>query len=227
MPDSYDAGIERNEALMNKTLYYVFDPLCGWCYGAAATVMALGRMPDVDLRPLPSGLFSGEGARPMDDAFADYAWTNDQRIERLTGQRFTDRYRSGVLADRQQMFDSGPATVALTAVALTAPARELEALNAIQRARYIDGQDITRQDTLGDVLQTLGLERAAARLVDPDAQLLAAKRAREDEAQALLGQLGARGVPVFILESDGQLQVLHSSAAFSNPQEFVEQFALA
>ena len=127
----------------------------------------LAGTPGVELRLLPSGLFCGEGARPMDDDFAAYAWSNDQRIERLTGQPFTERYRNNVLTDRQQMFDSGPATVALTAVALTAPEHELAALEAIQHARYVDGQNITAPDTLVAVLRTLGLDasRAATRRV--------------------------------------------------------------
>lgn len=212
---------------MTKTLRYVFDPLCGWCYGASAAVSALSENPEVQLHLLPSGLFSGEGARPMDDAFAAYAWTNDQRIERLTGQRFSERYHDQVLTDRQQMFDSGPSTVALTAVALAAPQRELDALKAIQHARYVDGQDITRGDTLATVLQTLGLDQAAALLVKPTAELLEANRARIHEGRALLQAVGARGVPTFILDESGHRQLLHASSVYSNPQAFVNQFATA
>ncbi|AIJ45657.1 protein-disulfide isomerase [Comamonas testosteroni TK102] len=212
---------------MTKTLHYVFDPLCGWCYGAAAAVAALGEAPEVELRLLPSGLFSGAGARPMDDDFAAYAWSNDQRIERLTGQRFSERYRSQVLSDRKQRFDSGPATLALSAVSLTAPERELEALEAIQHARYVNGEDITRPEPLTAVLQARGLEQAAACLLRSDGELLAVNRARIEGAKALQSQLGARGVPSFILETHGQRQLLNSSAAYANPQAFAEQIAKA
>jgi putative protein-disulfide isomerase len=197
---------------MSKTLHYVFDPLCGWCYGASATVSAVSRQPGIQLRLLPSGLFSGKGARSMDEGFASYAWANDQRIERLTGQAFSERYRSGVLADHQQVFDSGPATLALTAV---------------QRARYVDGLDITRVDTLATVLGGLGLQEAAARLTTPDAELLQGNRARVEQAQALLQTFGARGVPAFILEEDGRRELLHASSLYSDPQAFVDQFATA
>ncbi|AVS66864.1 protein-disulfide isomerase [Paracidovorax avenae] len=210
---------------MTKTLHYLFDPLCGWCYGAGGTVAELAALPGVALRLLPSGLFSGEGARPMSADFADYAWSNDQRIERLTGQRFTEQYRSDVLGDHRQMFDSGPATVALTAVALTAPERELEALKAIQQARYVHGQDITQLDTLVATLKDIGLGDAADRLARPDAGLLDANRERIARAQALSQQFGARGVPAFVLEQGGQQQLLHSSAVFSNPQAFLAQVA--
>ncbi|MES2889986.1 MAG: DsbA family protein [Pseudomonadota bacterium] len=212
---------------MSKILHYVFDPLCGWCYGASATVSALSENPGIQLRLLPSGLFSGEGARSMDEGFASYAWANDQRIASLTGQTFSERYRSGVLADRQQVFDSGPATLALSAVALTAPQRELDALKAIQRARYVDGLDVTRADTLATVLKALGLDEAAARMAMPDAQLRQANHARIDQAQALLQTFGARGVPAFILEEDGRRELLQTSSVYSDPQAFVDQFATA
>jgi putative protein-disulfide isomerase len=208
---------------MDKTLHYLFDPLCGWCYGAAPAVFGLLEVPGVRLELLPTGLFSGEGARPMDDAFATYAWSNDQRIERLTGQRFSERYRDQILGNRRQLFDSGPATVALTAVSLTAPARELEALKAIQHARYVDGGNVTSLAALADLLTALGLAEAAARLAQPDAELLAANRARMDRAQALMQEFGARGVPTLIVESGAKRWVLDHAAAYSNPQALLRQ----
>lgn len=220
-------SLTHRSLFMTATLNYVFDPLCGWCYGASATISRLFENPGVLLNLVPSGLFSGSDARPMDDEFAAYAWSNDQRIERLTGQRFSDRYRSEVLADRRQMFDSGPATVALTAVALTGPERELEALVAIQRARYVDGLDVTHADTLLGVLRTLGLEPAAALLLKPDATLLEATRGRMAHAQSLLKAFGARGVPTFILDQDGDRRLLDASVIYSNPEAFVGQFAEA
>jgi putative protein-disulfide isomerase len=224
---SYDHGIQATEPFVTKTLHYIFDPLCGWCYGAAAAVAALGKTPEVKLRLLPSGHFAGASARPMDDDFAAYAWSNDQRIERLTGQRFSELYRTHVLSDRQQIFDSGPATLALTAVSLTTPERELDALEAIQHARYLNGEDITRLDQLAVVLQAQGLEHAAVCLLRSDSELLAANRARITGTQTLLGQFGARGVPSFILETHGQRQLLNSSAAYANPQAFAKQIAKA
>ncbi len=222
---AYSGGMHPPAAPMRKTLYYVFDPLCGWCYGASAAVSAASGNPGIALQLLPSGLFSGDGARPMDDAFAAYAWSNDQRIERLTGQPFSARYRDQVLTDRRQVFDSGPATLALTAVARTAPERELDALQAIQRARYVEGRDITRLDTLAAVLQALGLEPAAALLAEPDAALRDANRARTDQAQALLQAFGARGVPSFILEEDGRRRMLNANTVYSNPQAFIDQLS--
>lgn len=159
MRAAYDR-VQRKMPAMNSALDYVFDPLCGGCYGALPAMVGLARSSDVTLRLRPTGLFSGSGARPMSDDFAAYAWSNDQRIESFTGQRFTERYRAQVLGDRRQPFDSGCATLALTAVALSAPAR---ALAAIQQARYVDGLDVTSLTTLARLQEDLGLAQAGAK----------------------------------------------------------------
>ncbi len=129
-----------------------------------------------------------------------YAWSNDQRIALLTGQRFTERYRTQVLADTGARVDSGPATLALTAVQLTAPERELAALHAIQEARYVDGRTTTDPTVLADVLRGLDLDAAATRLLHPDDALLAANRSRVERTQRDMQALGAQGVPHLILD---------------------------
>ncbi|RMX02584.1 DsbA family protein [Corticibacter populi] len=206
-----------------KTVHYLFDPLCGWCYGASAALDALARGGDVQLHLMPSGLFAGNGARRMTRDFADYAWDNDQRIQLLTGQPFSETYRRCVLADHLQMFDSGPATMALTAVALTAPEQELAALKAMQRARYVDGRNITEPATLAAVLQGLGLEAAAVLLCTPSAEPLEVNRSRVGQARQLMQAMGARGVPTFVLETGGRCQLLQAGAAFTQPEALVEQ----
>ncbi len=208
---------------MTKLVYYVFDPLCGWCYAASKTVAALDASRDVELRMLPNGLFLGSGARPMDDAMATHAWTNDQRIERLTGQHFSERYRDDVLGDRREMFDSGPATLALTAVSMTEPKREAEALAAIQRARYIDGRQTTWPEILAEVLSSLNLLDAVSRLHRPDSVLLNMNQVRINKGQALLFEARTRGVPAFVIEKDGHPHAMNTALAYTDPEAFLAE----
>lgn len=202
---------------MNKTLHYLYDPLCGWCYGATPAIDALQEASGLTVSLLPTGLFSGQGAKLMDDAFAAFAWSNDQRIAQATGQMFTEEYRRNVLANRERLFDSGPATLALTAVSLTDPAKELQALKAIQRARYVDGADVTSTATLTRLLEEIGLGQSAARLAHPDQDLHAVKQGRISSAQLLMSETGARGVPTLIAKSDERMKLLNTAGCFSNP----------
>jgi putative protein-disulfide isomerase len=212
---------------MSKVLYCLYDPLCGWCYGASRAISELARISNLTVSLLPAGLFSGDRAAIVDDAFAATIWSVDQRIERMTGQPFSDEYRLRVLGDRQQLLDSGPATLALTAVSLTAPDRELDALINIQRARYVNGSDVTSPAMLATLLAALHLEEAAARIAQPDEDLLDANLTRIERAQVLMREFGARGVPALVVESGAKRWMLSHAAGYSNPRALIDQLEVA
>ena len=201
------------------TVTYLFDPLCGWCYAAAPALQYLQGVDGVDVVLAPTGLFAGAGARPMDAQFAAYAWANDQRIQQLTGQPFTQAYRDHILGAANGRFDSGPATLALTAVAQTAPERELDALHALQHARYVDGRDNTDLAVIAEVLNALGLQAAAARLREPDDALGAALLERVTAARATMQLLGAQGVPQLAVAGQGGALHLVGGDALLGPRE--------
>lgn len=200
-----------------RTVTYLFDPLCGWCYGASPAIALLSDVEDLALELLPTGLFSGAGARPLDDGFAAHAWAYDQRIHALTGQVFSERYRTGVLGDRSQRIDSGPATLALTAVALTAPDREFAALAAIQSARYADGLDVTAAATLTDILTGLGLDAAASLFAEGADELTVADAARVERGRQLMAAYRASGVPTLLFDDGSHRRKLDSEILFSKP----------
>lgn len=217
---------------MTTDVTYLFDPLCGWCYGASPALSRLAADPGISLTLQPTGLFAGEGARPMDAGFAAYAWSNDQRIARLTSQPFTEAYRRNVL-EAGGLFDSGPATLALTAVGLTAPpgqqtAQEIAALKAIQALRYVEGGNNASLPVLVQVLKGLGFEAAAIRLETPDQALKDACRSWMAQGRHLMARHGANGVPALVAGSDpaGQ-QLLNASALFGDTDSLIARLHAA
>ena len=216
----------EEDSTMPTTVTYLFDPLCGWCYGASPVIQQLGQQPNIQLELAPSGLFAG-GGRTMDAAFADYAWSNDLRIAKLTGQRFTEDYRQKVLDRLGSRFDSAATTLALTAVSLSEPQRELEALNALQEARYVQGLDTCDVSVVAKLLRDLGLAVAADRLVAGDAELLAANTARIQKARGLMQTFGAQGVPALVV-TDGQgSRMLSGNALYGNFEDLLSQVPVA
>jgi putative protein-disulfide isomerase len=203
---------------------YLYDPLCGWCYGAMAKFSLLAQAPTVHLRLAPTGLFQGTGARTMDEKFAAYAWASDQRIAALTAQRFSLAYRDKVLGAHGARFDSGPATMALTAVAITSPERELEVLQAIQASRYVYGRDVTSLAVLADVLTRLDLNNVGIRILSPDKELLGATDARIAAAQRDMQAFGARGVPTLLVGTGPHRRLRDSSALFDDKIDVVTEF---
>lgn len=206
---------------------YLFDPLCGWCYGASPVIQRLGRHGNIHLELAPTGLFAGAGGRSLDASFADYAWSNDTRIEKLTGQRFTEAYRTQVLRRPGGRFDSAATTLALTAVALSEAERELDTLKLLQEARYVDGLDTSATPVVDRLLREAGLLAAADRLAAGDAQLLAANDSRMRKAQGLMRSLGAQGVPALVV-TDGQgSRLLRGEVLYGDADRLLDQIASA
>ena len=208
------------------TVTYLFDPLCGWCYAAAPALNYLQGVEGIEVALAPTGLFAGAGARPMDAQFAAYAWANDQRIQQLTGQPFTQAYRDRILGAANGCFDSGPATLALTAVAQAAPDRELEALHALQHARYVEGRDTAEPEVLADLLRALGLADAVGLTLAPDAALHSLVAERVARAQATLRAVSARGVPQLVVGQGGALRLIGSDALLG-PREKLRDHILS
>ncbi|WP_373746066.1 MULTISPECIES: DsbA family protein [Neisseria] len=189
-------------------LYYLFDPLCGWCYGAKTAIEAVAARFPVEL--VPTGLFYRSG-RVMDADFAQYAWNNDERIERLTGQPFSTAYRENVLQGGGR-FDSENSLLALTAVRETAPEKELALLGALQTARYVDGRDNADWGVIADVMQSQGLGDVVPKLHDPKTEQ--ALLARINFGQQLVRRLGTSGVPQLAAERDGRFELLPGRLLF-------------
>ncbi|MDP2679472.1 MAG: DsbA family protein [Rhodoferax sp.] len=211
---------------MRTTVTYLFDPLCGWCYGASPAIQKLGQQSAIHLALAPTGLFAG-GGRTMDAAFADYAWSNDLRIAKLTGQRFTEAYRQNVLGHLGSRFESASATLALTAVSLSEPLRELETLKALQEARYVQGLDTCDVSVVETLLRDQGLAVAADRLAASDAELLAANAARIRQAQGHMQTFGAQGVPALVVSDDKGSRLLSGNALYGSLDSLLGHIAVA
>ena len=205
-----------------RSLLYMYDPLCGWCYAAAPGIERL-RAAGVTVDLLPTGLFSDPG-RVMTAEFAEYAWKNDQRIAAMTGQVFSEAYRRQVLQATGTAFDSSAATLALTAVALDEPTREADMLQVVQEARYRFGRDITDAATLGEVLTEAGFSEAAAALKASSPTLLSANAARVARGVAVVRELGGRGVPTLALVEGSTRRLLDGQLLYGPTEVLLAPF---
>ena len=212
-------------SMPTKTITYLLDPLCGWCYGASPVLQQLGRHPGMRLELAPTGLFAGQGGRTLDAAFADYAWANDMRIQKLTGQQFTPLYRSEVLGKLGSRFDSTATTLALTAVLRTVPQRELEALKVLQEARYVHALDTGDMAVVAQLLRGMALDAAADLLLADDAQLSAANAARLFKARGLKQAFGAQGVPALIVTDDKGSRLLRGNSLYGSLDGLLAEIA--
>ncbi len=214
------------QTVIDATVTYLFDPLCGWCYGATPMLERLAAS-NTALELLPVGLFSGAGARPLDAGFAAHAWDNDQRIARLSGQRFTQAYLDNVLNVSGTLLDSGAATLGIVAAGLDQPDRRLTALKAIQHARYVDGRDIVTVDGVAAVLTDVGMTDAAELLKVPTNALMAAHRDLLGRGRALFQRLNANGVPALAVIGRTAPRLIGANALFGSYDNLVAHIEAA
>lgn len=180
------------------TLHYIFDPLCGWCYGAAPLVKAAQAIPGLTVALHAGGMMTGDNRRAINDEWRNYVIPHDKRIAELTGQPFGDGYFNGLLRDTTAVMDSEPPITAILAAEQLA-GRGLDMLHRLQEAHYREGRRIADTAVLEALATELGLTSAAfiaemrCNRGVPTAQHIA-------ESRALLAKVRGQGFPTFALQ---------------------------
>lgn len=200
---------------MTIRLHYIHDPLCGWCYAAAPLAEAAAAQPGVEVVLHGGGLFPEPA--PLAPAMVSHIRAADARIAQMSGQTFGRAYLDELLPDPALRLHSLPPIAAVMA------AQELGGLGlamhaAIQRAHYVEGRRVVEPETLADLAEGLGLDRAAfvsALARQPVADHLL-------ETRRLMGRFGLGGFPGFVRESEGRFDVLPHTQLYGQPAKFAD-----
>lgn len=206
---------------MTATLHYIYDPLCGWCYGAEPLVTAATRVAGLDVQLHAGGLWPEPTRLP--DETRRYIQQADARIAAMSGQSFGEAYLSGLLLDPAMVLESRPPIAAILAAQSLAPEKALPMLRAIQRAHYVEGRRVVEPGVLCDIAAEIGLDRAAFAAALPaapaDEHIGATRR--------LMQQVGAGGFPAFVLERGGRGSRVPHQRYASDPAAFAAWLASA
>lgn len=139
-----------------KRLVYVFDPLCGWCYGFSPVIRQLHEATKRRARweILAGGMVLGDRVGPIGrlSAFLKQALP---RVEGTTGVRFGEAFTTHVLDEGSLVLSSFEPSRALQAVKTLAGDRALAYARGLQTALYDEGRDITQLSVLGDVAEAV------------------------------------------------------------------------
>jgi putative protein-disulfide isomerase len=201
---------------MNAVLHYIYDPLCGWCYGAEPLVSAASTVDGLALRLHAGGLWPQPTRLP--ERMREYIKQADARVGQMSGQPYGEPYLNGLLFDPELVLESRPVIAAVLAAQSLDPATALPMLRAIQHAHYERGLHVVRDETLAMLAAEVGLdaaEFAAARKAVPvDAHIA--------ESQELMNNVGAQGFPTFVLQIGTEWFAVPHSRFASAPPKFAE-----
>lgn len=196
------------------TLHYVYDPLCGWCYGAAPLVKAAREL--VPVRAHAGGMMAGSRRQVVTPQLREFVMQHDRRVAQLTGQPFGEAYRNGLLRDPQAVFDSEPPIAAMLA-AEQFGGRSLDLIAQLQVAHYVEGRRIADRAVLIEVARAIGLNRAdfAAAL---DRQTGNGVQTHIRATRQFMDRIGAHGFPTFALQAHGAIRIVDIADHLGHPQ---------
>lgn len=174
---------------------YGYDPICGWCYGAAPAVRAVATLMPVQI--VMAGLVTGPRVGPAADK-EGYVRQAARTLQAVTGRAPSPAFyawmrRPGSLAA------SGPPAVAVDAVQRARPQAAAAFAHAVTEAHYAEGMDPNDPGAYAPILARHAPGIALPDIHDP---------ALQDAAFARGRALGITSFPTFILDRSGVLEVL-------------------
>lgn len=206
------------ELIEKPQIVYVYDPICGWCYGFSPVVKKLqGEYESkADFKILHGGMLVGNGITTM-STMSNYISSAYQRVENLTGVTFGDSFLRGILQNPAYILDSEKPSRACIALSSLAPEKSLSIGHAIQLALYHEGKSLNDTNTYLEIAQNFKINHDI--FLERFRSTEYVKLTFEEFAAA--SAMGAKGYPYLVLYKDGKKQVL--TYGYSDYEEIKKQ----
>lgn len=145
-------------ATMNKaTLYYVYDPMCSWCWGYHITWTRLqkqlaAKMPDVKVQYVLGGL-APDSDLPMPHEMQQFLQQTWHKIHQQLGTVFNHDFWTCCYPRRSTYPSCRAAIIARQSE------QEAQMIYAIQQAYYLQAKNPSNIDVLIDIAVSLGIDK--------------------------------------------------------------------
>lgn len=199
-------------------LHYLYDPFCGWCYGAAPMITAAQEIPGLKISPHGVGMLAGSKAQMMSPAWRDFVRPHESRIHAFSKQEFGDAYVNGV-QERENVWLDSSLPISAMLVAEKLDGRGAMLLKRLQSAYYVQGLAIADRDVIAELARAMGYDPTVF-LEELETMLLTTVEDHIAASNAMLATLGVKGFPAFALEFKGAVHVLPMGHYFTRPALF-------
>ena len=132
--------LAQNEKQNSMKLIYVYDPLCGWCYGFSPVIeeFAKNHSDEMEIEVISGGMITGDRIGPIGEV-AGYISQAYKDVERSTGVEFGEGFLEGTMKEGTTIFTSIPPSKALAVFKAKYPEKALDYAAGLQKAIYYDG----------------------------------------------------------------------------------------
>ncbi len=186
-------------------LIYIYDALCGWCYGFSPVMERFHaeHQEDLEFEVVSGGMITGVRIGPIGEVAGYISWAYKD-VERATGVTFGRHFLDHTLKEGSAVFTSIPPAVAMAVIKDMQPDLAVTFAGRLQRMIYFDGTPPLEMEAYG---------RAAAEYGVDEEEFMTKMRAPEylRKAQAdfeTSRKLGVNGFPTVVLEWEGEYVAL-------------------
>lgn len=180
---------------------YVYDPLCGWCYGFTPVILQFQQLQsgNMEFDILSGGMITGDNRHPF-SSMAAYIQREHTNVEEMTGVKFGNAFLEKLLPSAEIM-DSEKPSVALTVFKTYQPENAISFAHDMQVALNYDGLSLNNDDTYRKLIRKFSLpeDEFISRLHDEHL------RYETQQEFQLVQNWGITGFPAAILDTGKQL----------------------
>ncbi len=191
-------------------LIYVYDALCGWCYGFSGIITEFVKNhPELkEVEVISGGMVRGDRVGPI-SKMADYLSKAYKDVEDKTGVKFGDAFLNGTLKEGTMILNSMPAAIAMNIFKEENNEDQLKYASGIQKAIYYDGQKPEDPELYSELASDFGFDMDSFEAKMEDAKY----RSLAEQDFAICQQWGVNGFPTVVLDLGDQLVLMARGAA--------------
>lgn len=130
------------------SIIYVYDALCGWCYGFSPVLKQIFEKftEDFNFEVISGGMILGEREGSIGEV-ASYIKSAYKTVEDTTGVKFGEHFVNIVLEEGTQYFSSEKPAIALSVFKSYHPDKAFLFAHELQSAIYHDGLDLSKDES--------------------------------------------------------------------------------
>lgn len=146
---------------MKNKIYYIMDPMCGWCYGFSDVITKIDDRykEDFEFTILPGGMWRDENAKKMNSELASYIKSHNKQIESLTNKHFGEDFKKNILENEGAILDSMPGSKAIAVVQNINKDVLFQFVKKIQEQVYVHGKSLDDLELLSDIADSFGIDK--------------------------------------------------------------------
>lgn len=203
----FSTSSEFNYSLLKKEkmkVIYVYDPLCGWCYGFGSVAEKIEKnySTAIELEIISGGMIMGNRIAPVGD-MAEYILSAIPRLQKTTGATFGEPYIQ-LLKEGTYVTSSEKPSVALCVYKSFKTDRTIEFAHSMQKLFFVEAKDLNKDSLYADLAVTFDIDRTQFLNRMQDSTYL--KQAHAEFKRA--ADLGVTGFPTLLLKQGATYTIL-------------------